>query len=764
MIGRTLSRYRIVERLGAGGMGEVYRAHDERLDRDVALKVLTPGRGAPEDRERIRREARTLSQLSHPGISVVFDVASEDGTEFLVMELARGETLQESLRRGPLPEAALREIGAQVADALAAAHDHDIVHRDLKPANVILGADGRTKLLDFGLALRCDTALAASDTTDDAERHLVVGTLAYMSPEQMLGRSVDSRTDLYSLGVLLYEMATGRRPFEASPATALINEVLNAPRVLPASWPASAELARLVLALLEKEPARRPDSAREVAAALRGVGALPRAAAGDYAALATATPSASNGGAAATTRAGGIESVAVLPLSNLSGEPAQEFFADGMTEALIARLAEIRSLRVLSRTTVARYKHADRPLPEIARELGVDAIVEGAISRDAGRVRITARLIDARNDRPLWAQSYERDLIDVLALQADVARAVADEIRVQLTPQEDSRLRRARPVDPEAYEEYLRGRFHWNRRTEIDVRKAIESFGRSIALDPELAPAYAGLADAYVTLCAYNWVPPEEALPRARKAAARALELDDGNAQAHFSMAGVRFEADWDWEGALVSYDRGIALDPNLADGHHWKADVLSALRRPDEAIAEARLAERLDPTNLIVTTGVGLQYFYARRYDEAIAQELRVLEREADFPPALRVLGGAYEQIGRYDEAIETFRRANGLSKEESSAMALLAHAYAKSGRTADARALLEQLRAASSSRYISRYALGAIHAALGESAAALDLLEQSFEARDRGMTWLAVAPRLDPLRGEPRFQDLLRRMRLPA
>ena len=755
MIGRNLSRYRILERLGHGGMGEVYRAHDETLGRDVAVKVLPSDRGTREDRERIRREARTLSQLSHPGISTVFDVASESGTEFLVMELVRGETLQSALARGPLPEARLREIGAQVADALAAAHDHDVIHRDLKPANVMIDPDGRAKLLDFGLALQCSHALQ-HDTTDDADRLLVVGTLAYMSPEQMLGRSVDSRTDLYSLGVLLYEMAAGRRPFDVAPATALINDVLNVPASIPGDWKGSDDLSRLILALLEKEPERRPASAREVAASLRGAWAWNGAANADG----RPRDGGAGAGAGLDTR---VESIAVLPLANLAGQPEQEYFADGVTEAIIARLAQVRALRVVSRTSVARYKGADRPLPEIARELGVDAIVEGAISRDHDRVRITARLIDARDDRHLWAQSYERNLGDVLALQSDVARAIADEIRVQLTPQEDSRLRRVRRVDPEAYEEYLRGRYHWNRRTEVDVRKAIDSFGRSIALDPEHAPAYAGLADAYITLSAYNWVPPDEAIPRARKAAARALELDDANAQAHFSLGGVRFEADWDWPGALESYERGIALDPNLPDGHHWRADVLSALKRSDEAIDEAHAALRLDPMNLIVHSGVGLQYFYARRYDEAIARQRRTLELEPNFPPALRALGGAYEQKKMYDEAIETFKRANGLAKEELSAMALLAHAYAKAGRATDARALLAELKEASRTRYVSRYALAAIHTALGEHDTALGLLEEAFTHRDRGMTLLAVSPRLDPLRGEPRFREILRLMKLP-
>ena len=766
MIGRTLSRYRILERLGEGGMGEVYRARDERLGRDVALKLLAPDRGTEEDRKRIRREARTLSRLSHPGISMVFDVAADDGTEYLVMELVPGETLKETVSRGPLPEARVRDVGAQIAEALAAAHDHDVIHRDIKPANVMLSPDGRAKLLDFGLALRCPVALAAHETTDDVERDLVVGTLAYMSPEQMLGRSVDERSDLYSLGALLFEMIAGRPPFVASPATALINEVLNVPPAFPPGWAATPELSRVVLALLEKEPARRPGSAREVSALLRGDG--PPGVSGAALPVGTATPTGPAAAAlpspASAAAAPRIRSIAVLPLANLAGDREQEFFADGVTEAIIARLAQVQALRVVSRTSVARYRGVDRPLPEIGRELGVDAIVEGAIAREAGRVRITARLIDARDDRHLWAQAYERDLVDVLDLQVDVAHAIADEIRVQITPQEVSRLRRARRVDPAAYEEYLRGRFQWNRRTEEGVRKAIDCFGRSIALDPGYAPAYAGLADAYVTLATYNWVPPEEAIPRAREAAARALELDDGNAQAHFSLGGVRFEADWDWEGALASYDRGIALDPNLADGHHWRADVLSALRRFDEAVEGARTAQRLDPLNLIVNTGVGLHYFYARRYDEAIEQERRTLELDPRFGPALRTLGGAYEQNGMLKEAIETFRAAHELSKGEMSAKALLAHALAVAGQRDEAAAHLNELREASRTRYVSRYALAAIHVGMGDRPAALDLLEQAYATRDRGMTWLSVSPRLDPLRDEPRFREVIRKMRLPG
>ncbi|MGE5176745.1 MAG: protein kinase domain-containing protein [Hyphomicrobiales bacterium] len=753
MIGRTLSRYRVVERLGEGGMGEVYRAHDERLDRDVALKILRMPRGSSEDRDRIRREARTLSQLSHPGISTIFDVESADGLEFLVMELVRGETLDRVLARGALDEARVRDVGAQIADALGAAHARGVIHRDLKPANVMVGPDGRVKLLDFGLALLSRGALPSRETTDDLTRDLVVGTLAYMSPEQLLGRALDERTDLYSLGVVLYEMATGRRPFAAEPATALINDVLNAvprpPRnVAPAIGPA---LDRLILTLLDRDPAVRPATAAAVAAALRTQAAAERA-----------VPSSVGPSASAPASAPSIGSIAVLPLANLTGAHDQEFFADGMTDALIGTLAQIHTLRVVSRTSVMPYKGSPLGLPEIARALDVDAVVEGAVARSAGRVRITAQLIDARRERHLWAQSYEREASDVLALQGEVARAIADGIRVTISPQDMARLGAVHRVDPEAYEEYLRGWYHWERRTEEGAKLAVASFERSILLDPEYAPAYAGLANVCATLGNYDFVPPREAFPRAEGAIARALELDDGLGEAYVALGTVRFNGYWDWDGAIHAYRKAIALAPNSAPAHHWYADVLSALGHHEEAIAEARTARTLDPLSLIVNSGVGIHFFYARRYDEAAAAQERTLELDPSFAPALRSLGGAYEALGRYDEAIDAYRRAHRSQPHDMAARCLLAHAYAVSGHEAEGRRLLAEIEEAARSRYVSQYALAAIKVGFGETDAALAHLERAHEARDRGMAWLGVSPRFDPLREDPRFRDLVRRMRL--
>ncbi len=744
--GRTLQRYRIVEPLGSGGAGEVYRAHDERLGREVALKILRLDCCEPAAGERMRREARILSQLNHPGISTIHDVESADGYDFIVMELVSGETLTSRLARGPLPEDVARAFGAEIADALAAAHERGVVHRDLKPGNVMIDERGRLKLLDFGLAL--PSAAASTETTADALSGAVVGTVPYMSPEQLLGRSIDARSDLYSLGVILYEMTAGRRPFLAEPATALINEILNTPAPSPARFATtlSDDMSRLILTLLEKDPGRRPASASSVAASLRS--------------RTIAVSSHTN--APAPARTDGIASVAVLPLVNMTGRPDQDFFADGMTEALIATLAQVRSLRVISRTSVMRFKGTTQPLPEIARSLEVDAVVEGAVARSQDRVRVTAQLIDARTDMHLWARSYERDVSDVLALQAELAGAIAEEVRAHVTQEERARLESPRRVDPEAYEEYLRGRFHWNRRNEAAARRAIECFERSIAKDPGYAPAHSGIADAYLTLATYDYLPPMEAFPRAEAAVARALELDDHLAEAYVSLGALRTAAKWDWPGAEAAFHRALTLDPNHASARHWYADLLSILGRHDEAIAESRRARELDPLSLIVSSGVGIHLFYARRYDEAVQQQLRTLELDPNFAPALRSLGGAYEELHRFDEAIDSYQRADALFPLELSATTLLAHAYAVAGRTDEARRMLDELIAESKRRYVPRYRLAAIHLALGEPGIALELLEEGLRVRDRAMIWLGVAPRFDPLRHEPRFQAILRALKL--
>ena len=752
---RRLSRYRLIEPLGEGGMGTVYRARDERLDRDVALKILRQGlRDDPEARKRFRSEANALSRLSHPSISTVLDFDSENGTEFLVVELVEGKPLDEIIGAGPVPEDEILRLGAEIAEALAAAHEEGVVHRDLKPGNVMVTSRGGLKLLDFGLALLAPRSPVSTETRSIVDAGLVVGTIAYMSPEQLIGRAVDARADFYALGVLLFEMAAGRLPFTATPATALMSEILHRPAPRPEAFgrPIRPELATLLLELLEKDPARRPASAKAIASRLRS---LRDGAAVPIADTAPAVPS-----AAKPSR---IRSLAVLPLVHLSGDPEQEYFADGMTEALITDLAQIQDLRVVSRTSAMQFKGARQPLPEIARALQVDAVVEGTVARHGDRVRITAQLIEAATDRHLWARSYERDLRDVLALQGEVAASIAEEIRDRLEPKVKALRARERKVDPRAFEAYLRGRYHWNRRSADGIRRGIEHFQDAIARDPEYAPAYAGLAQAYDTLGSYSFLPPGEAFALAREAVTRALELDESLPEAHVAWGGVLQSHLWDWPAAEKEFLRALELDPNHAGAHHWYSDFLTAMGRKDEAVQAARRAAELDPLNLAINMTLGAAYFYARRYHEAIEQQKKTLDLDPTFAPAHRSMGGALEQLGRYDEAIEEYRKGVALSTDLY-AKTLLAHTYAVSGRTDESRRLLSELAAGAGDRYVSAYSLAAVYAGLGESDRAFEMLGRAFESRDRGMAWILVAPRFDPLRADPRFSDLLRRMKFPG
>ena len=745
--GGTLSHFRILEQIGEGGMGVVFRATDERLDREVALKLLPAGALASgEERAVCHREARTLSRLNHPAIATLYDVGEEGGQDFLVMELVEGETLEQKLALGPLAEAEITTIGEQIATALQAAHEEQVVHCDLKPGNVMVTPRGQVKVLDFGIArlLRPRDAKLKALPTASAP---FSGTLPYMAPEQLMEGRADARTDLYSLGVVLYHMATGRPPFENGVPLVLANQIINAPPPPPARFrpDLSARLEEIILKCMEKVPAERYQSAADIAVDLR------RAAAPRERAAARA------GERVESQR---IESLAVLPLENLSRDPEQEFFADGMTESLISNLAQVGALRVISRTSAMQYKGVRKSLPEIARALNVEAIVEGAVFRAGDRVRITVQLIEASSDRHLWAQSYERDVGDVLALQGELAQAIASEVRVKLTPGEQERLGGTRAVNPRAYEAYLRGRHCWNKRIPAEVRRAVDFFRQAIEADPAYAAAYAGLADAYNILADLGTVPPLEAASRSRAATSRALELDPRLAEAHTSLAFIRFFFDWDWEGAERSFREAIALNPNYATARQWFSELLASQARFDEAIAEGRQAEALDPLAFIIATSVADVLYFQRRYEEAIAQLRRVIEMEPTFAPARNDLARVLAQNGQTGEAIEEFLAAAELSAGDPRSHAGLGHAYALAGREADARAVLEVLTERARSLTVSSHAIAVIHTALGEHREAFEWLDRACREHDRALVWLKVHPRLDPLRSDPRFADVMRRV----
>ena len=756
MLGKTLSHYTLQNKLGAGGMGVVYVARDERLGRDVALKLLPQAALTDEtSRARFRREAMALSRLNHPNIATVHDFDSQDGYDFLVMELVEGETLAQKLSRGAATEAETVAFGIQVAEALEEAHERGVVHRDLKPANIMVGPKGRVKVLDFGLArlLRSEDVV---ETVSISATGTWSGTLPYMPPEQLEGETCDARGDLYALGAILYEMATGRRAFPATNAAKLLNAVLNERPAPPSSACAGLSPAfdTLVLRALEKDASRRQASARDVARDLQAI------AAGETRAGATAP---ALGGASGATAPGRIQSLVVLPLENLSGDPEQEFFADGMTEELIADLAQIQALRVISRTSAMRYKKTQKTLEEIGQELKVDAVVEGSVRRHGDRVRITAQLIEVASDRHLWAKSYERDLRDVLALQGEVAQAIAHEIQVKLTPREEARLAKVQRVDPRAYEAYLKGRHHWNQRTEESLLRSLEFFREAIDLDPTWPTAHVGLADAYNVLGYFGALAPANCFPKARAATLAALKLDEGLAQAHAALAYCQLYYEWDWEGSSRSFTRALELNENDAYIHLFYMNYLNAMGRHAEAERSMARALELDPLSMIINTAVGWTHYHGGEPDKAVTRLRRAAELFPEFTPARVWLSLALEQNGEPEEALAQAERGRLLGGRVPPALSALGRAYALVGRMTEAESVLREMLELSKRRYVSAYDIAVVYEALDRPAEAFEQLERAFAARANFLVLMRFDPRLDRLHSDARYQYLERRMAFP-
>ena len=755
MIGQTLGHYRILEKIGAGGMGVVYRARDEHLGRDVAIKVLPAGTLSDEAaRRRFRKEALALSKLNHPNIETVHDFDTQDSLDFLVMEYIAGETLGEKLAGGALTEKEITQVGLQVSEALRAAHEQGVVHRDIKPGNVRLTPEGRVKVLDFGLAKLLQPFSPTAATESVTETGLIAGTLPYMAPEQLRGEEVDARSDIYSLGVMLYELATGRRPFQETLSTALTDAILHKPAPPPGRLrpELSAELERIILKCLEKDPENRYQSAKELCVDLRRLGApVPTEAA-------RPKPVTRRARRAARQR---ISSLAVLPLANLSRDPEQEYFADGMTEALITDLAKIRALKVISRTSAMRYKGSEKPLPEIARELNVDALVEGSVLRAGDQVRITAQLIHGATDEHLWAESYQRPLQDVLSLQADVAHAIAQEIQVKLTPRERARLTTVRPVNPAAHEAYLKGRYHWNQWHAEGFRKGVEYFQQAVEADSSYAAAYAGLAEACAFLGYWGYLPLQDVYPKAKAAAIKALALDETLGEAHCALGAVRWFHDWDLAEAEKEFKRALELSPNDADARVWYSVFLSVIKGDlEKSLAEAKRARELDPFSSYVNAVSAWTFLWARQYDRAIEQAGKTLELNPLAVQAYYAMGSAFVMKGAFPEAIETCEKAMEVSSDSLS-LAFLGALYARAGKTEKAQALRRELTEKAS--HVPAMYFAWLHLCVGEDDMAFEWLEKAYQAREPMLFWIRASPLSDPVRQDPRFQALLRRMNFP-
>ena len=777
--GSKFGVYEIVAPLGRGGMGTVYRARDTRLQRDVAIKFLNePGLAqAGRSARALLHEARAVSALNHPNICTVYEVGDRDGESYIAMEHVEGRTLGGIISGGALPIETAVRIGMQIADALEHAHERNLIHRDLKSANVIVTPRGSAKVLDFGLATRM-TAAADMTRSGTLGEPGIAGTVAYMAPEALRGE-IDARSDIWSLGVVLYEMVAGGTPFSGKTSVDMAAAIVHEPPApLPARAPAGVRA--IIQRCLTKDPAQRYQHASEVRAALEtalsaiGPAAAAPAARGRWVILAAVAAVIlamvaldlggvrSRLGGSGPAPAAAITSLAVLPLENLSRDPDQEFFADGMTDALITDLSKIGALRVIARASVMRYKGGQTPIREIASTLKVDGIVTGTVTRSGNRVRITAQLIEAATDRNLWANGYDGDLGDALTLQNTVARAIADEIKVSVTAEERARLTTARRVDPAAHEAYLRGRAQVDKRTREGFDRAVEQFSRAIQLDRNFAEPYAGLADAYALMGYFGFLPSRDAFARSKAAAATALEKNEVLAEAHEALAMVSF-FDWEWSKAEPEFQRAIALNPNYATAHHWYSHYLVSLDRDAESIASSLRALKLEPLNANIAAHLAWAYYYADRYDEAIEQSARTLELDPTYYQGYFFRAMALAQKGRFAEAIADFNKALALpAVPKLQILGPLGNTYARAGERDNAERVLKEFAAGSSNFAVNPELAAQIFAGLGQKTRALDLLEGGYASHSGQMLQISAEPAFRPLRSEPRFQKLVKQMGL--
>ena len=908
----TLSHYRIVSKIGEGGMGEVFLAEDTRLRRRVALKVLPEKIAADADRLlRFEREAFAASALNHPNILTIFEFGAMGKTHFLVSEFVDGVSLRQRLNGDTVTLSETLEITIQIASALQAAHEAGIIHRDIKPENLMLRADGYVKVLDFGLAKLAGASplAAAAESSEEATRkHLqtqagiIMGTVAYMSPEQARGLAVDKRTDIWSLGCVLYEMLSRQQPFGGETITDTLANIIHREPVsiVGLRQDANAELDRIINRTLAKNKDERYQIANELLADLKQLqkrlefeAELERSSApslnteartqvirgatteqsatrnsiavlpfsnlsadpdNDYSQNETAqrTPTEAseahtvefdsaadgrgkpvspemsgpnrsahshspadaesrgaepmrNSGSATvpdisrpTTIVSGrrksvliigmtislvaiavaaylffrnrsseqIESIAVLPFQNSSADPDAEYLSDGLAESLIYRLSQLPNLKVSPTSSVMRYKGKQADVNAIVSELGVGAVMTGRIAQRGDNLTISVELVDVRNNKLLWGEQYERKMAELLATQREIATEIAQKLRLKISGNNEKGLTKHYTENNEAYQLYLKGRFYWNKRSEEGMRKSLEYFQQAIERDPNFALAYSGLADAYDLLAAPDaagGMAANEAMPKAKAAALKALEIDDALAEPHVSLAHVKYYYDRDWATAEREYKRAIELNPNYPTAHQWYAVYLMSAGRFDEALAETRRAQELEPLSLPINMTLGWILLNARQYDQSIEQLRKTLEIDPNFILTHHRLGLVYEQKGMYDEAIAEFRQVRNLSAGKPLGVAPLARAYALSGKRAEAQKTLAELQKISEQHYVSPASIAIIYAALGDKDQAFVWLEKADKERDGLLARLKVDPRFDSLRSDPRFNDLVKRVGLP-
>jgi serine/threonine protein kinase/Tfp pilus assembly protein PilF len=733
-------RYQIIEQVGKGGMGRVYKTLDKELNRIVALKMIRPELSVtPSMIKRFKKELVLASKVNHKNVCRIHDLGEAEGIKFISMQYIDGQDLKQFIiQSGKLTEEKAIDITKQICAALQAAHDEGVIHRDLKPQNIVLDKKGNAYVMDFGIA----KSLEAEEATRPG---VVMGSPAYISPEQAEGKDVDHRTDIYSLGAIMYEMVTGKPLFKADSIAAFIRKHITEVPELPSTLNPniSKAIEGIILKCLEKDPVKRFQKADEIFTALDNVKPELFLSASSYKFR--------------------NNSIAVLPFVNLSPQKDQDYFCDGLAEELINSLTKIKDLRVVARTSAFSFKGKKLDIREIGKKLNVHTILEGSVRKSGNKLRITAQLSEVNNGYQIWSERYDREMDDVFAIQDEISLEIVNKLRLKLGGKERSLLFKRYTEDLEAYNLYLRGRYHLNKRTKEGLKKAIEYFEKAIDKNPTYALAYAGIADYYTLLGWFRYLSPKDAFPKAQAAAEKALEMDESLAEARTSLAWVRANYNWAWFAAEKEFKRAIELKPSYAVAHQWFSNYLGAMGRHDESIAEAKRAQELDPLSLYITFNLGNMFYLARQYDDAIEECHKTLEMDANFYVSRIFLPLPYAQKGMFKEATAELNKAKKLVGEETPKIkATRGYIYAISGKKEKAEKLLEELSELAKNTYVSPWTIVAIYAALNQKREAMTWLNKAYEEHDQWLKFLKVEPILDDLRSNLGFKELLRRIGL--